>query len=248
MIIVVLVIVAAYTTIKILDRKKPKLLKPVKDAFAKVGSFHVKDVYFFREFNHSKRFLKSTQDAVYEVKYHNKASIWTAGILFVWFVILQILAVVTKGYLFNSATVYNTNGWNMVLITVAVFIALVLCNYFVSTVTDGDGKLKYCFICFMYALTPYLIMALPVYIISNFLTYNESIIYTFLEIIMYGWSAICVFRAIMELHDYSFWKTVKNILLTVFAFAMALLFIIVLRMLFAQLFGYLGSIIGEVFN
>lgn len=247
-IIVVLVIVAAYTTIKILNRRKPKLFKPVKDAFAKVGSLHVKDVYFFREFNHSKRFLKSTQDAVYEVKYHNKASIWTAGILFVWFVILQILSVVTKGYLFNSATLYNTNGWSMVLITVAVFLALVLCNYFVSTVTDGDGKLKHCFICFMYALTPYLIMALPVFIISNFLTYNESIIYTFLEIIMYGWSAICVFRAIMELHDYSFWKTVKNILLTVFAFAMALLFIIVLRMLFAQLFGYIGSIIGEVFN
>ena len=136
----------------------------------------------------------------------------------------------------------------MVLITVGVLLALVLCNYFVSTVTDGDGKLKHCFICFMYALSPYLIMALPVFILSNFLTFNESIIYTFCEIVMYGWSGVCLFRANMELHDYSFWKTVKNILLTVFAFAMALLFIIVLRMLFAQLFGYIGSIFGEMFG
>ena len=246
--IVILIIVIAAIIIKILSRRKPKLFIPIKKGMKKVSDLHVKNVYFLKEFNHSKRFMKSTQDAVYEVKYHNKASIWTAGILFVWFVILQILGVVTKGYLFNSATVYNTNGWNMVLITVGVLLALVLCNYFVSTVTDGDGKLKHCFICFMYALSPYLIMALPVFILSNFLTFNESIIYTFCEIVMYGWSGVCLFRAIMELHDYSFWKTVKNVLLTVFAFAMALLFIIVLRMLFAQLFGYIGSIFGEVFG
>ncbi len=247
-IIVALVIVAAVIVIKILNKRKPKLFVPIKKGIAKVEDAHVKNVYFFKEFKHAKRFMRSTQDAVYEVKYHGKASVWTASILFVWFVVLQILGVVTKGYLFNSATVYNTNGWNMVLVTIGVFIALVLCNYFVSTVTDGDGKLLHCFICFMYALSPYLVMALPVYLLSNVLTFNESVIYTFCEIVMYGWSGICLFRAIMELHDYSFGKTVKNILLTVFAFAMALLFIIVLRMLFAQLFGYTGSILGEVFG
>ncbi len=247
-IIVVLVIVAAVIVLKIMNKRKPEWFAPVKRVFGKVGDAHVKNVYFFKEFNHSKRFMRSTQDAVYEVKYHNKASIWTAGILFLWFVVLQILGVVTKGYLFNSATVYNTNGWNMVLVTVGVMLALVLCNYFVSTVTDGDGKLKHCFICFMYALSPYLIMALPVYILSNVLTYNESIIYTFCELVMYGWSAVCLFRAIMELHDYSFWKTLKNVILTVIAFAMALLFLIVLYMLLAQLFGYFGSVFGEVFR
>ena len=121
-----------------------------------------------------------------------------------------------------------------------------LCNYFVSTVTDGEGKLKYCFISFIYALAPYLIMALPVCIISNVLTFNESFLYTFLQIVMYGWSAVCVFRAVMELHDYSVGKTIKNLLLTVFAFAMVLLFFVVIRMLLAQLFGYFGAIIGEM--
>ena len=244
----VLVFAAAVITLKIIDRKKPKALLPVKRAVSKASSFNVKGVYFLNELRHAKRFCKHTQDAVYEIKYHGAAGIFTAGIMFVWFIILQILSVVVKGYLFNPATVYNTNGWNTVFITVGVFLLLVLCNYFVSTVTDGEGKLKYCFISFVYALTPYLIMALPLFVISNFLTYNESVVYYFLEIVMYAWSAVCVFRAVMELHDYSFWKTVKNILLTLFAFAMVLLFFIVLRMLFAQLFGYFGSVIGEVFS
>ena len=222
------------------------MLAPVKTGLSKVNDVHVKHVYPFREIKHMGRFCKATQDAVYEVKYHNAASIWTAGVLFLWFIILQILSVVITGYLFNSSTVYNTNGWNVVLTTTGVLLLLILCNYFVSTVTDGEGKLKYCFISFIYALTPYLIMALPLAILSNALTFNESFVYTFLQIVMYGWSAICVFRAIMELHDYSIGKTIKNIILTVFAFAMVLLFFVVLRMLFAQIFGYFGAIFAEV--
>ncbi len=245
---VIVAVIVISIAVKIVDKKKPKIFAPVKAFFKKVGNVHVKNVYFLQEMKQTKGFCRGTQEAVYQVKYHNAASLWTAGILFIWFIILQILSVVTKGYLFNSNSVYNTNGWNTVLITTGVFVLLVLCNYFVSTVSDGEGKLKHCFIAFVYALSPYLIMALPVFIISNVLTYNESVIYTFLEIIMYGWSAICVFRAIMELHDYSFGKTIKNLLLTVFAFAMALLFFVVLRMLVTQLFGYLGAVIGEVFS
>lgn len=244
---VILAIAAVVVAVKIIDRKKPRVFARVKAAFAKIGSAHVKNIYFFREIKHARRFMRATQDAVYEVKYHNAASVWTAALLFVWFVVLQILSVVCTGYLFNSATVYNTNGWSVVLVTTGIFLLLVICNYFVSTVTDGEGKLKYCFISFVYALSPYLVMALPVFLLSNFLTYNESIVYYFCLILMYGWSVICIFRAVMELHDYSFFKTCKNLLLTVFAFAMALLFAIVLRMLFAQLFGYIGAIFEEVF-
>ncbi len=243
---VIIAIIVIVVVLKFIDKKKPALLAPVKTGLSKVNDVHVKHVYPFREIKHMGRFCKATQDAVYEVKYHNAASIWTAGVLFLWFIILQILSVVITGYLFNSSTVYNTNGWNVVLTTTGVLLLLILCNYFVSTVTDGEGKLKYCFISFIYALTPYLIMALPLAILSNALTFNESFVYTFLQIVMYGWSAICVFRAIMELHDYSIGKTIKNIILTVFAFAMVLLFFVVLRMLFAQIFGYFGAIFAEV--
>lgn len=244
--VALLVVVVAVIACKIINKFKKSVFAPVRTGIEKIKSLHVKGVYPVKEFNHMRRFMRSTPDAVYEVKYHSAASVWTAIVLYVWFVVLQIISVVAKGYLFNSATVYNTNGWNTVLITTAVLFMLVLCNYFVSTVTDGEGKLKDCFITFIYALSPYLVLALPVFILSNFLTYNESIVYTICEIVMYGWSGICLFRGVMELHDYSFWKTVKNLLLTLFTFVMALLFLVVLRMLVAQLFGYFGAIFEEM--
>ena len=242
-VIVVLLIIAAIVTFKILDKKKPKLLAPVKSKVEQVGN-----VKIVKQLLQVKSYCKSSPDAVYQTKYHDTTSVWSAAILYVWFVILQILSVVVTGYLFNSNSVYSSNGWNIVLTSTGVLLALVLCNYFVSTVTDGEGKLKHCFIAFIYALSPYLLLALPMFVVSNFLTYNESIIYQLLMVVTYGWSGICLFRAIMELHDYTFWQTVKNIVLTLFAFAMAILFVIVLRMLLTQFFGYFASLFRELFR
>ena len=242
-VIVVLVLIAVYVTLKIFNKKKPKLLAPVKGALGKVGN-----VKIIRELLQVKNFCRSSPEAVYQTKYHSATSVWSAIILYVWFVVLQILSVVVTGYLYNNNSMYSNNGWNIVLTSTGVLLALVLCNYFVSTVTDGEGKLKHCFIAFIYALSPYLLLALPMFVISNFLTYNEDIVYTILMILTYGWSAICLFRAIMELHDYTFWQTIKNIILTLFAFAMAILFVIVLRMLLTQFFGYFASLFREIFR
>lgn len=240
---VILVIVALIVVWKILDKKKPKLLAPVKKGVSKVT-----DARIVRELLYTKNYFKSAPDAVYQTKYHSATSIWSALILYVWFVILQLLNVIVTGYLFNNNSVYNSNALRIVLTSTAILFALVLCNYFVSTVTDGEGKLKYCFITFIYALAPYLILALPMFIISRFLTYNEQIIYDLLMIVIYGWSAVCIFRTIMELHDYTFWQAIKNIILTLFAFVMAILFVIVLRMLLTQFFGYFASLFKEIFT
>ena len=240
---VILELVVLVVVWKVIDKKKPKLLAPVKAGVSKVTNVRI-----VRELLFTKNYFKSAPDAVYQTKYHAATSVWSALILYVWFVVLQLLDVLVTGYLFNSNSVYNSNALRIVLTSTAVLFALVLCNYFVSTVSDGEGKLKHCFISFIYALAPYLILALPMFVISRFLTYNEQIIYDLLMVIIYGWSAVCIFRTIMELHDYTFWQAVKNIILTLFAFVMAILFVIVLRMLVTQFFGYFASLFREMFT
>lgn len=239
----ILCVFAVVFALKFADKKAPSLLAPIH---AKTSV--VKQSSAYRYFAHVFRFCSKPADAVFEVKYHDGASLWSAAVLYVWFAALQILNVLVTGYLYNSSTVYNSNGWQIVLTTIGCFMLLIVCNYFVSTVTDGEGKFKQCIITFIYALSPYLVMALPVFVISNWLTYNENIVYTVCCIVMYGWSAISLFRSIMELHDYTFWQTIKNIFLTVFAFAMVILFFIVMRMLLAQFFGYFIEVGEEFFN
>ncbi|MEG2158434.1 MAG: hypothetical protein RRY18_00995 [Clostridia bacterium] len=239
----ILIVTVAVLLIKVINKKKKNAFVPLKALYSKVVGVTV-----IRQLGAVKRFMMSPKDAVYEVKYHKASSVISASVLYVFFVVIQILSVFIKGYLFNNSTIYNTNALEVILYSTIPLLLLVVANYFVSTVTEGEGKFTQCYTVFIYALSPYLVMAIPVFIVSNFVTYNETIVYQILSVVMYVWSAINLFSCIMELHDYSFWQTVKNILLTLFAFAMALLFVIVLVMLTTQLFGYFGELFTEVFH
>lgn len=232
--------VALILAYKTAHEKRPK-------AFAGIDQFtgRVSSAPIVRDAVHMNKFYFHVRDGVYEEKFHKKGSLIFATVLYVWFVVIQILSVYLKGYLFNSQNVYNSSATQIILASTIPLLAFVFCNYFVATVTDGEGKLKYCYISFIYALTPYLIFALPIFLISRVLTYNESVVYNVLLYVTYGWSAINVFLTVQELHDYSFWGAVKNILLTVFAMFMLALFLIVIYMLGYQLYSYVYSIIKE---
>jgi len=240
LIIAIFSLVMAFILVKVLYKKKPL-------AFAGIVNLknNVESAPVIRDAVHMKMFNFHVQDGVYETKFHHKGTILFAIILFVWFVALQILSVYLKGYLFNDQNVYNSNALQIILISTLPFLGLIISNYFVATVTDGEGKLKDCFICFVYSITPYLIWALPIFLLSRVLTYNESVIYNALMIVVYVWCGINVFLAIEELHDYGFWKTVWNIILTVFALCMFVLFCIVIYMLGYQLYNYIANIIKE---
>lgn len=240
---VIVGIVVIVFVLKFLNKRNQKIFAPFRTLSGKINA-----VVLLNQLKHIKRFVTAPADAVYEVKYHQAASPLSATILYVWFIVLQILSVVITGFLFTNDTVYNTQAGEVILYSVLPLLLGVVCNYFVSTVTDGEGKIAQCYTVTIYALAPYLILALPIFIISNFLTYNETVVLQALQILMYAWMAINLFRSIAELHDYSFGGTIKNILLTAFCFAMVLLFIIVIRMLATQLFGYFFELFTEMFT
>lgn len=193
-------------------------------------------------------FIRSPEDAVYKIKIKQGPKLWCATLLYLWYIVLRILDPLLTSYLFNGQNIYNTNLAQIVLFSTVPLFLWIIANYFVATVTDGEGRLKDLYVSTIYAMSPYLLLALPVMLISRSLTYNEQFLFTLLQIVMYGWSAILLFRNYSEMHDYSFWKTVKNLLLTLCAFAAFVLAAYVIYMMCSQLFGYLSSFFKELFN
>ena len=227
--------------LKLIDRKKPTIFGPIKGKMhgikaSKVGS----DATFIFSF------MRSPRDSIYEMKYKGKASVISATVLYIFFVVIQILQVYLTGYLFSNTNVYDSNGLEIILLSTLPLFLLVICNYFVSNVSDGEGKFRQVYIGLIYALSPYLICAIPIFLISNVLTYNEQIIYDVLIAAVYIWCAINIFLTIMELHDYSFWKAVKNILLTLVCFVLVIAFAFIIYMLGYQLITYLISVFKEL--
>lgn len=208
----------------------------------------LKRTWFCRDISFQGAFIRSPGDAVYNIKTKQGPGIWGATILYIWYVALQIMNPLITSYLFNGQNLYSANAGRIILFSTVPLFLWIIANYFVATVSDGEGRLKDIYIGTIYAASPYLIMALPVMLITRTLTYNEQFVYTFLQVVMYGWSAILLFRNYSELHDYSFWKTVKNLLLTVCAFGAFILAAYVIYMMCQQMFGYLAQAFKELFN
>lgn len=237
-IVLLVVLVIVY---KFIAKKKPALVAPFRRGLGKIN-----DAPLIGDLAFGRMFLRDSREAVYEIKYKGKAGIISATILYIWFVALQILQVYLKGYLFNNTNVYDSNALEIILVSTLPLLFIVIANYFVSTVSDGEGKFKQVYISFIYALMPYLVFALPIFLISNVLTYNEEVIYNLLNILMYGWCAINIILVIMELHDYNLWKTIKNIILTAVCVVFALAMAFIIYMLAYQLIVYIITVIKEI--
>ena len=210
-IIPVVALIVVVAILKFVDKKKPAIFASTKAFFGKVKKAPV-----INELGLTFTFMRNPRETVYEIKFKKRAHLIGAIALYVIFVGLQILKIYLTGYLFNN--VGRNDGLTTILTSTLPILLLVVCNYYVSSVRDGEGKLKDIFIAFIYALSPYLVLSVPLFLISNIVTFNEQAIYFMIVGFVYLWCAVNVVLVIMELHDYSLWKAIVNILLTLVCF------------------------------
>lgn len=205
-----------------------------------------KEIKLVAELRFAFRFFKHPIDSFYEIKYSERASVLSATVLYVWFLMLQILGLFITGFTFSKGNPYYINLSSIITSTYAPLALWVVSNYLVSTISDGEGKFKHVYISTIYALVPYLVIAFPVMIISNILTLNEAFVFSFSLFIAKAWSAILLVAMVKEIHDYTFKETVKNILVTIFGMILIVLVLFILFILFNQEVDFIKSIIQEL--
>jgi sugar lactone lactonase YvrE len=192
------------------------------------------------------RFIRHPIDTAYEIRRERKGGVLAATVWLSLFTGLRILSMVTTGFIFNDANIRHIRLGNEILIVAVPFVLLILSNYLVSTISDGEGRLRDVYIVSASALTPVAVFSVPLILLSNALSGMEGVIYSALRTLPVLWSGALIFIGIKEVHDYEIGVTVKNLLLTVFlAICAAVLFIIVYG-LSDQLFGFITSLVGEV--
>jgi hypothetical protein len=66
-------------------------------------------------------------------------------------------------------------------------------NYLVSTISDGEGRVRDVIIGSAYSLFPYALFALPIALVSNVLLLNEVFLINFSLQLMWLWVGIVLF-------------------------------------------------------
>jgi tetratricopeptide (TPR) repeat protein len=215
---------------------------PIRTQLDKLRSIKLVDDFLFMF-----RFIRQPIDSFYYIKKGLRGSLPFAFILYGAVIVIRILTLYGTGFIFSP---YG-NFWEIrvvdeIITVVGLLLLWNVANYLVSTISDGEGRVRDVVIGTAYSLFPYILIALPVALISNVLTLNEVFLYSFALNLMWLWIAIMLFIMVMEIHNYTFAETVKNILVTFFTMSLILLTGYILYVLFNHLYEFVLAVIQEL--
>ncbi len=168
-----------------------------------------------------------------------RGSVLIANIIVILFFAVNIFVRQNTSFLFSSSRKTDFNIVYTFVGTVVVFAVMVICNWAVGTLMDGEGKLRNIWISCAYALMPYVVFMIPITVISNALVLDESTFYYVAVWFIYAWVAIGIFMAIFEIQQFTMGKTIVAILLT-------LLGIIIVSALYAMAYSMLSQLISFI--
>jgi sugar lactone lactonase YvrE len=167
---------------------------------------------FIINLKHAWYIMKHPIDGFTAVRYENKGSYVSAILILVGvYAALLIKEWVTS---FSFSAVKYVDLYSIFTQFFLVWIAWVISNYLVSSIYQGEGRFRDIFIGSAYALVPYIIIGIPLALLSNVLTMSEASMYGYAVKGMIIWIGLLIFWKIQWIHNYSVGETVLNILLT----------------------------------
>ncbi|MBQ6706570.1 MAG: hypothetical protein IJN07_03560 [Clostridia bacterium] len=238
---VILVIAVAMGIISLIKKRRPAKAKVKMTGVPAPGSSRfLHDITYFRYM------LKHPIDGYYYLKHGQAGSMRSAG--FMYFILFLVFAADTmfRGFVFGFASMEDAPLLMMAIVFVVVIALFLLGNYMVATINEGEGSMRNLFTMLPYALSPYIVITPFIVAATYVLTLNEGFLVTFGWTVAVLWSVALIFIGLTETHNYSFWDTVKNVLLTLFFMIIAIIAVAVLYLLWLQVITFVQDVWLEV--
>lgn len=207
-----------------------------------------KDTYtrYFKTLQYSLYIILHPADGMWDVIHAKRGSYAAANTI----VILTLLTHVWK-LRFTSFLVINVywDKINILMELASILLPLlifVVCNWACTTLFDGKGHLGDIYMGTAYALTPYIIIELPLIVASNFMSISELTFYTAFSTIALLWCCILIFMAMMMINQYSFGKTLLFTVITLFAMLVFIFIMLLFFSIISQAIAFFVSLGREV--
>ena len=97
-----------------------------------------------------------------------------------------------------------------------------------------------------YALVPYILIQLPLILISHVISFDEAAYYSVLASVSVIWCVFLAFVGLMQVHDYSPGKTFLFLIITVFGALVILFLLLVFFSLLSDAIGFFVSLYREI--
>lgn len=238
--IIVIVLIILKVVISFVDRDKK--IRKAKRALGK----KLKNTPVIGEIGYAFKCAKHPIDRYYDIRVHKNGSMIAATIIYIVFFGVYMLYQTQKGFIYQYTKVEDMDMGAVVVGFFAILILFIVCNFLVTSITDGDGTLKQVYMIPAYGVMPAMISMLVTIGMSYFLTYNESFILTTIMAIGVCWSIATIFEGLATVHDYDFKHTVLSLIITIVFMLIAAIVVLVVIIMWEQLKDFLLTVGKEI--
>ena len=238
--IVIIVLFVGIRTIGFLDRKYG-FLKGPKAVLATIGEKRL-----IKQTGYMFYYMRHPIEACYGVKRRGAVSVLSANILLSVMILFYIINKYFCGFLLKTVREGSFDVISDIGMILLALLLVVVCNYLMCTINDGEGKLKEIYCSLIYSFGPYIVFTPVIFLLSHCVTKNEEFFVSFGHIFMFCWIAVLVFISIKEINDYTVKETVKIIGLTAFTILIVCLLVFIIYVLWAQVIDFVQQIPREV--
>lgn len=177
-------------------------------------------------------------DGFWDLKHERRGSLAAANILVVLFIFAYALRVQFSGYIFNGVLPGEVNTIYEIIKMVLPLGLWCVANWCFTSLMDGEGTMKDIYVATAYSLKPYIITAVPLWLLTHCLSEDEAFIYTTLSSIVMIWMLGLIFFAMITTHDYSLLKGIIVAILTLVGICLILFIALTFTNIIQQIYDF----------
>lgn len=185
-------------------------------------------------------------DGFWIMKSEKKGNLPTAFIIFVLMVATTVYRIVGPGYLFESTSLTQFSPWILALVLAVLIVLYCICNWALTTLIGGSGSIKYIFISLMYALTPIVVLNVPVTLLCNVLVLKEAEFITFFTTLSFICALFLLLVANSVIHEFTMLKSIVTFVVTLAGMVAAVILGLFFFYIVQQFFVWIMQIFKEL--
>jgi len=185
-------------------------------------------------------------DGFWDLVHEKRGSMAAAHTFLVLFLLTYVLKLMYTNFQFISAPVQYINIYERAASLLLPFLTLCLANWSLTTLFDGKGRFSDIYMAMCYALVPYVLIQLPLILLSHVISFDEASYYSVLMSFSLIWCGFLAFVGLMQVHDFGPGKTIIFIFMTIFGAMVILFLVLVFFSLLSDAFGFFVSLYREI--
>ncbi|MDQ0058572.1 Yip1 family protein [Paenibacillus harenae] len=185
-------------------------------------------------------------DGFWDMKYDGKGKVRVALFILALVVVSVILQNQFAGFLVNYNDPRYLNSLTQLVTIVFPFFLWCVSNWAITTLMDGEGKFKEIVMATGYALLPLVLIYVPLTIASRFMVQEETAFYYLFNSISTIWFIGLLFVGTMTVHQYSAFKTIVTMVLTVIVMGIIVFLGTLVMSMMQQIIEFIVNIYREL--